>query len=109
MRRARKPLRLLVRTLYFGIFLKGHPIGWHSANISNARPGSPGHRVRMRPDSYLVAKGWRDGTVSHMRNLVALLEHKNSSVTELKTERPGYVLYEDDHQVVAMPFESETF
>jgi hypothetical protein len=47
--------------------------------------------------------------VSRMRELVALLEHKAIVVTELRTERPGYVVYEDEHQVAAMPFERETF
>ncbi len=46
--------------------------------------------------------------VSRMRELVALLEHKAIVVTELRTERPGYVVYEDEHQVAAMPFERET-
>jgi len=47
--------------------------------------------------------------VSRLRELVALLEHKAIVVEELRTERPGYVVYEDEHQVAAMPFENETF
>jgi hypothetical protein len=47
--------------------------------------------------------------VSRMRELVALLEHKAIAVEELRTDRPGYVVYEDDHQVAAMPFKTETF
>lgn len=47
--------------------------------------------------------------VSRMRELVALLEHRATVVTELRTERPGYIVYEDEHQVAAMPFERETF
>ena len=47
--------------------------------------------------------------VSRLRELVALLEHKSIVVEELRTERPGYVVYEDEHQVAAMPFENETF
>ena len=47
--------------------------------------------------------------VRRMRELVALLEHKDIPVRELRTERPGYVVYEDDHQVVAIPFANETF
>ncbi len=44
-----------------------------------------------------------------MRELVGLLEHKGIPVTELRTDKPGYILYEDECQVVAMPFERETF
>jgi hypothetical protein len=43
-----------------------------------------------------------------MRELVALLEHKSLAVEELRTERPGYLVYEDEYQVAAMPFEGET-
>jgi hypothetical protein len=44
-----------------------------------------------------------------VRSLCELLEHKGIAVTELRTEKPGYVVYQDEYQVVAMPFESETF
>lgn len=47
--------------------------------------------------------------VSRMRELVAFLEHKEVMVEELRTEKPGYIVYEDEHQVVAMPFPRETF
>ena len=42
--------------------------------------------------------------VSRMRELVALLEHKGVVVEELRTVRPGYVVYEDEFQVAAIPF-----
>ena len=47
--------------------------------------------------------------VSRMRELVALLEHKDVMVEEVRTDKPGYVVYEDEHQVAAMPFGKETF
>lgn len=43
-----------------------------------------------------------------MTELVALLELKDLAVEELRTDRPGYVVYEDAHQVAAIAFESET-
>ncbi|HZS57690.1 MAG TPA: hypothetical protein VFA43_00370 [Gemmatimonadaceae bacterium] len=43
-----------------------------------------------------------------MRQLVTLLEHKDVAVEELRTDKPGYIVYEDEHQVAAVPF-SETF
>jgi len=42
--------------------------------------------------------------VSRMRDLVALLEHKGIVVEELRTLRPGYVVYEDEFQVATIPF-----
>ncbi len=47
--------------------------------------------------------------VSRMRELVTILEHKDLPVEELHTEKPGYIVYEDDHQVAAVPFTDETF
>jgi hypothetical protein len=47
--------------------------------------------------------------VSRMREAAALLEFKGISVKELRTERPGYVVYEDQYQVAAVPFARETF
>ena len=68
----------------------------------SSRPNAPERAI-----SWLKATA--DEHVTRMRSLVALLEHKHIGVTELKTERPGYILYEDEHQVVAMPFGAETF
>jgi hypothetical protein len=42
--------------------------------------------------------------VSRLRRLAALIETSGIFVAELRTTRPGYVLYQDDHQVVALPF-----
>ena len=36
--------------------------------------------------------------------LVALLERNGVRILALRTKRPGYVVYEDDFQVVAEPF-----
>jgi hypothetical protein len=68
----------------------------------SSRPNAPEHAI-----SWFKASATRH--VSRMRELVALLEHKDIHVEELRTDRPGYVLYEDAHQVTAIPFESETF
>jgi hypothetical protein len=66
-----------------------------------------------RPNAPERALSWfRDTAVEHVsrvRALCELLEHKGIAVTELRTEKPGYVVYQDEFQVVAMPFESETF
>jgi hypothetical protein len=68
----------------------------------SGRPNAPERAI-----SWLKASATEH--VSRMRELMALLEHKGIPVEELWTDRPGYVVYEDDHQVAAMPFEKETF
>lgn len=42
--------------------------------------------------------------MKRLRRLSELLHNIGVPVHELRTTRPGYVLYEDDHQVVALPF-----
>jgi hypothetical protein len=82
---------------------------WLNANLS--RPDR--FAWSSRPNSPEQAISWFKATagkhVSRVRELVSLLEHKGIAVSELRTEKPGYVLYEDQHQVVAMPFSRETF
>jgi hypothetical protein len=47
--------------------------------------------------------------IGRMRALAALLEHKDTHVDVVESDRPGYVIYEDEHQVAAVPFARETF
>jgi hypothetical protein len=42
--------------------------------------------------------------LSRVRELVVILEHHGVSVRMLKTDRVGYIVYEDDFQIVAEPF-----
>ena len=39
-----------------------------------------------------------------IRELVALLERHGITTRRLRAERPGYIVYEDDFQVAAVPF-----
>jgi len=47
--------------------------------------------------------------ISRVRELVAILEHHGISVRMLKTDRVGYIVYEDEYQIVAEPFAKETY
>lgn len=42
--------------------------------------------------------------LARVRELVVILEHHGVSVRMLKTNRVGYVVYEDEFQIVAEPF-----
>lgn len=42
--------------------------------------------------------------VSRMHEFCLLLEEEGVPVEVLRTSRPGYILYEDEHQVAAYPF-----
>jgi hypothetical protein len=50
---------------------------------------------------------FKDSATEHIRKIreiVVLLEHHDIRVRMIKSERPGYVLYEDEFQIVAVPF-----
>ena len=42
--------------------------------------------------------------IAKFRALVLILENNGYVVSQLTTTRPGYVIFEDDHQVIAEPF-----
>ena len=42
--------------------------------------------------------------LSRVRELVAILENYGAPVRTLKAKRVGYVVYEDEYQIVAEPF-----
>jgi hypothetical protein len=45
--------------------------------------------------------------IAKMRALVVILENNGYHVSEVTTDRPGYVVFEDDYQIVAEPFRGE--
>lgn len=66
-----------------------------------------------RPNAPTQAITWlRLSSAEHvrkMRELSSLLQHKGIPVEEIRTDKPGYIVYEDEHQVAAMPFHNETY
>jgi len=70
------------------------------------------HLERPEPLKDPLAILWFKSTalehITRMRALVALLEHKDTVVEVIQTDRPGYVVYEDEHQVAAIPFGQDT-
>jgi hypothetical protein len=44
--------------------------------------------------------------ITKMRALTVILEENGYRVSQITTKRPGYVVFEDDHQLVAEPFRS---
>jgi hypothetical protein len=45
--------------------------------------------------------------IAKMRALAAILEKNGYQVSQITTDRPGYVVFEDDHQVIAEPFRGD--
>lgn len=42
--------------------------------------------------------------ISRMREISRILQEYGHFVTMIKSARPGYIVYEDEHQIVAEPF-----
>lgn len=82
---------------------------WFDKNLR--RPAS--FNWSSRPNAPTRAVTWLKVSaaehVSKMRELAQLLEYKDIAVEELRTLKPGYIVYEDDYQVAAIPFTGETF
>jgi hypothetical protein len=47
--------------------------------------------------------------LAHIRDLVAILQNHGIAVRMLKTDRVGYVVYEDEFQIVAEPFTNDSY
>jgi hypothetical protein len=47
--------------------------------------------------------------IAHVRTLVVILQNHGISVRMLTTDRVGYVVSEDEHQIVAEPFAGEKY
>jgi hypothetical protein len=81
-------------------------VHWFDEHLSRptrftaSRP--PYYRKQNRAISWL--KDPAHEHLAHMRELVVILEDHGVSVQTLKTDRVGYIVYEDQFQVVAQPF-----
>ena len=79
---------------------------WFNENLetpskfTNAKP--PHYRKKSKAISW-----FKEGAAEHvkkLRDIIAILENHGIAVRMITTERPGYVVYEDEHQIVAEPF-----
>ena len=59
---------------------------------------------RRAPKGLSWLKPTAEAHLERLRSLVAILEDNDLQVYMIKTRNPGYVVYEDDYQVVAEPF-----
>jgi hypothetical protein len=71
--------------------------------FTNAKP--PYYRKQSKALSWF--KDSAHEHLSQIRSLVAILENHGVSVQMLKTDHVGYIVYEDEYQIVAEPFAGE--
>lgn len=79
-------------------------IDWFNENLE--RPGAL--RRSRRPHAVNKAISWFKPTASeHIRRMyqmVEILQRHEVAVEVIKSDRVGYVVYEDEYQIVAEPF-----
>ncbi len=81
-------------------------LDWFNKNLeaptkfTNSKP--PYYRKKKKAISWFKESATEH--IKKMRDIIAILENHGVSVSMITTERPGYVVYEDDSQVVAEPF-----
>lgn len=59
---------------------------------------------RKRQDGISWFKDSAHEHIGKMREMISLLEHHDVPIRMIKTARPGYVVSEDEFQIVAVPF-----
>jgi hypothetical protein len=82
-------------------------LSWFKANLAvperfNSTRSKGYYRRKTAGVSWL-----KSAAVEHlakMREMVDILERNGIQVSQITTDRPGYVVFEDDRQIVAEPF-----
>jgi len=85
-------------------------LAWFEANLKvpqrfNRSKSKGYYRRRAAGISWL-----KPNAIEHLakiRALAAILQDNGYEVRQIATERPGYVVYEDDYQLIAEPFRGQ--
>lgn len=81
--------------------------GWLNVDLDEPTRFSRSRRPGANEAAISWFKASAAGHIARAREVVQLLEQHNVQTRMLTTDRPGYVVYEDDFQIVAEPFRSE--
>lgn len=80
-------------------------LAWFEANMAEPTRFSTSRHPRVQETAISWVKASAEEHVRRLRLLAAFVEEAGHLKTdELRTARPGYIVFEDDHQVVALPF-----
>lgn len=80
---------------------------WFSRNL-NAPDVLAGKHYERKAKAISWFKDSAHEYIEKMRSYVQILENHDYKVKQILTERPGKIIYEDDHQIAAIPFK-DTF
>ncbi|MBA3511548.1 hypothetical protein [Sphingomonas sp.] len=80
---------------------------WFRENLPVPKRFAVSSKPRRKAQAITWFRHTATEQIARMRDFQTILESYGVGVEMLREKRPGYVVYEDEHQVVAYPF-SET-
>lgn len=81
---------------------------WFKKNLKVPKFQSSKSGYHAKPRSISWFKSSAKEHIDKMRQYAQILESHDLSVKQITTERPGNIVYEDAHQIAAIPF-NDTF
>ncbi len=81
---------------------------WFKKNLKVPKVQSSKSGYHAKPRSISWFKNSATEHIDKMRQYAQILEAHDMAVKQLTTERPGNIVYEDEHQIAAIPF-NDTF
>ena len=81
---------------------------WFKKNLKVPKVQSSGSGYHARPKSISWFKSSATKHIEKMREYAQILESHGLTVKQVTTDRPGNIVYEDEHQIAAIPF-NDTF
>jgi hypothetical protein len=79
-------------------------LGWFDRQLPIPNRFSRSIRRGSSPKAICWFKDGAARYIRRVRELAALLERHGVWIEMLRTQRPGYLVYEDEYQVAAVPF-----
>jgi hypothetical protein len=79
-------------------------LDWFGEHLPKPRRLTASRHPRAEETALSWLKASAEEHMARLRRLTKLIEANGIPVVELRTIRPGYIVYEDEHQVVAFPF-----
>ena len=77
---------------------------WFGDKLEEPERFSRSRRPGAHPSAISWFKDSAGECIKCIRHICRILEEHDIPVEMIATERPGYIVYEDEHQVVAEPF-----
>jgi hypothetical protein len=79
-------------------------LAWFGKNLQTPNKSTLSNHPGRQPQAICRFKDSAINHIANMREYGLVLERYGWMVEELRTKRPGYVVYQDRHQIAAYPF-----